>query len=166
MKKFLIALAMGLTSLFASAAGGDMALGVNLGVAPILEQPKPTNVLLGLKFQYGLTDPVRLEATFDYGFKDKDFDVVTIVANVHYLFNVADVVRVYPLVGIGYGHVGYNYVYNHINLDADYNRFLFNIGAGAEYDITDKLTLGFELKYQYIKNFGRLPVQLSLAYRF
>lgn len=84
---------------------GDMAVGVNLGVAPCLESgTSVTNFGVGAKFQYNVSDPIRLEAAFDYGFKNKGVDVMTIGINAHYIFKVANKISVYPLVGIGYAH--------------------------------------------------------------
>ena len=84
---------------------GDMAVGLNLGVAPSLESgASVTNFGIGAKFQYNVTNPIRLEAAFDYGFKNKGVDVMTIGVNAHYIFNVANKFNIYPLVGVGYAH--------------------------------------------------------------
>ena len=46
------------------------------------------------------------------------------------------------------------------------NRFLFNVGVGAEYPITEKFAVGLEVKYQYMKDFNRLPISLGVTYKF
>lgn len=165
---------------------GDMAVGLNLGVAPCLESgAKVTNFGLGAKFQYNLTNPVRLEAALDYGFKSKGADVMTFGVNAHYLFNVAGRLNVYPIVGLGYAHCGlggsvdsdddsdYSRAfevnvpgYEEESVSVSANKFYFNVGAGAEYPITDKLSASLELKYQYIKNFSRLPISIGVTYKF
>ena len=106
MKKFFIFTCAALIGLCASAQEkGDMAVGLNLGVAPSLESgASVTNFGIGAKFQYNVTNPIRLEAAFDYGFKNKGVDVMTIGVNAHYIFNVANKISVYPLVGLGYAH--------------------------------------------------------------
>lgn len=185
MKKFFIFTCAALIGLCASAQEkGDMAVGVNLGVAPCLESgASVTNFGIGAKFQYNVTNPIRLEAAFDYGFKSKGVDAMTLGVNAHYLFNVADKIKVYPIVGLGYAHCGAiafgfpdmdvdDWMYGDID---DYdtksesvsiNRFYFNIGVGGQYDINDKLAVNLELKYQYIKDFNRLPISLGVAYKF
>lgn len=185
MKKFFIFTCAALIGLCASAQEkGDMAVGVNLGVAPCLEGgASVTNFGIGAKFQYNVTDPIRLEAALDYGFKSKGVDAMTLGVNAHYLFNVADKIKVYPIVGLGYAHCGAiafgfpdmdvdDWMYGDID---DYdtksesvsiNRFYFNIGVGGQYDINDKLAVNLELKYQYIKDFNRLPISLGVAYKF
>ena len=106
MKKFFIFTCAALIGLCASAQEkGDMAVGVNLGVAPCLESgASVTNFGIGAKFQYNVTNPIRLEAAFDYGFKSKGVDAMTLGINAHYIVKVANKISVYPLVGIGYAH--------------------------------------------------------------
>jgi hypothetical protein len=54
MKKLFLPLIMGLATLGASAQAGDVAFGVNLGVAPVLEDgASVTNIGLGAKVQLG-----------------------------------------------------------------------------------------------------------------
>ena len=190
MKKFFIFTCAALIGLCASAQEkGDMAAGLNLGVAPCLESgASVTNFGIGAKFQYNVTNPIRLEAAFDYGFKNKGVDVMTIGVNAHYIFNVANKFNIYPLVGVGYAHckatasgipdLDENYWGDISNWKTDIddygtkeesgsaNKFFFNVGVGAEYAINDKISIGAEIKYQYIKNFNRLPISLGVAYKF
>lgn len=162
---------------------GDMAVGLNLGVAPCLESgANVTNFGIGAKFQYNVTNPIRLEADVDYWFKNKGMDVFDVTANVHYLFNVGSKLKVYPLVGIGYAHCGWGADFSFDeddykdlwsrSSDDDFegssssSKFLFNVGAGVEYPITEKLAIGAEIKYQYIQHFSRLPISIGVTYKF
>lgn len=175
---------------------GEMAAGINLGVAPCLESGvSSTNFGIGAKFQYNISNPVRLEAALDYGFKNKGIDVMTVGVNAHYLFKIGNKFNIYPLVGLGYGHLGgasvkfdedamselgdlmgeiggssakdeYEDALDKSKGSVSANKFYFNVGAGAEYAITGKLSAGLEVKYQYMKNFSRLPIYLGLTYRF
>lgn len=191
MKKYFIAACMTLVGLCASAQQkGDMAVGLNLGMAPILESgASTTNFGIGAKFQYHITDPIRLEADADYWLKSNGVDAFTISANAHYLFNLNDKIAVYPLVGIGYAHCGFGvgdfsdfdfdlddlddfgYGYDDDDFD-DYdvssslNRLLVNIGVGAQYALTSNISVGAEIKYQYIKDFCRLPITIGVTYKF
>ena len=190
MKKFFIFTCAALIGLCASAQEkGDMAVGLNLGVAPCLESgASVTNFGIGAKFQYNVTNPIRLEAAFDYGFKNKGVDVMTIGVNAHYIFNVANKFNIYPLVGVGYAHCKatasgipdldendwLDIAYGKTDID-DYgtkeesgsaNKFFFNVGVGGQYDLNDKLAVNLEIKYQYIENFNRLPISLGIAYKF
>ncbi len=163
---------------------GDMAVGLNLGAAPCLESGiNVTNFGIGAKFQYNVTNPIRLEADVDYWLKNKGMDVFDVTANVHYLFNVGCKLKVYPLVGIGYAHLGgsigsfdfdeddFKDLWSRSSdLDMDggssASKFLFNVGAGIECPLTDKLAVGAEIKYQYIKDFSRLPINVGITYKF
>lgn len=181
---------MALGGLCASAQQkGDMAVGLNLGVAPVLEKYVDlTNFGIGAKFQYNVTNPIRLEADVDYWFKAKEMDVFDISANVHYLLHFGEKFTMYPLVGIGYGRVGGGFSggggdygdydfndllskYSNDDLDEEIessalNRFLFNVGVGVEYNLTSKLAVGAEIKYQYMKDFNRLPISIGVTYKF
>lgn len=173
MKKILLALVFAVTGLCAFAQEkGDKALGLNLGVAPSLEKGSSvTNFGIGAKFQYNVTDPVRLEADLEYWFKDHTIDVFDISANVHYLFRAGDRVNIYPVVGIGYAHIGGGVkVPDYIEVDnsdgGGGSRFLFNLGVGVEYAVSQRVRMGLEIKYQYLKDFGRLPINVGVTYQF
>ena len=190
MKKFFIFTCAALMGLCASAQEkGDMAVGLNLGVAPSLESgASVTNFGIGAKFQYNVTNPIRLEAAFDYGFKNKGVDVMTIGVNAHYIFKVANKISVYPLVGVGYAHCKATAIgipdldendwggianwetdiddYGTKEESGSANKFFFNVGVGGQYDLNDKLAVNLEIKYQYIENFNRLPISLGIAYKF
>lgn len=190
MKKFFIFTCAALIGLCASAQEkGDMAVGLNLGVAPSLESGASVNNFgIGAKFQYNVTNPIRLEAAFDYGFKNKGVDVMTIGVNAHYIFNVANKISVYPLVGLGYAHCKATAIgipdfdendwggianwetdiddYGTKEESGSANKFFFNVGVGGQYDLNDKLAVNLEIKYQYIENFNRLPISLGIAYKF
>ena len=184
MKKFFILLSLCMIGFTGYAQSkGDMAVGINLGAAPSLEKgAKVSNFGIGAKFQYNVTNPIRLEADLDYWFKDKGLDVFDISANVQYIFKIMDKLNVYPLVGIGYGRIGggvdfdeddFDWYSTRAGYDFDYddistslNRFLFNVGVGAEYNFTNKISAGIEIKYQYMQNFSRLPITIGATYRF
>ena len=172
MKKIFVSLCVALVGLCASAQEkGDMALGLNLGAAPCLESgANLTNFGIGAKFQYNVTNPLRLEADVDYWFKNKGMDVFDVTANVHYLFNVGSKVKVYPLVGIGYARLkataDFDFEGEDFSVSASEGKFLVNAGAGIECPVSEKLSIGAEVKYQYIKYFSRLPITIGVTYKF
>lgn len=163
MKKIIFAALVALASFSVSAQEqGDMAIGANLGIAPCLENNVgATNFGIGIKYQYNITDPVRLEADLEYWIKDSGIGLFDISANVHYLIPLSSKITAYPLAGIGYGHFNFT---NYATSSA--NRFLFNVGVGTEYALNDNISLGAEIKYQFLKNFSRLPIQIGVAYKF
>lgn len=159
MKKYFIIAIMAVFGLCAHAQQGEKAIGVNLGVAPCLEDGhSPTNFGLGVKFQYNITDPVRLEADMDYWFENRSTSIFDISANAHYLVGVGKGFTIYPLAGVGYANVDYD--------GEGCSRFLFNLGIGGEYALSNSLTLNAEMKYQFINHFSRLPITVGIAYHF
>jgi outer membrane protein X len=187
----LIALVMSGFSAFAQEAG-DKAVGINLGIGTgnvdkVFEE-NLTNIGIGAKFQYNLTAPVRVEGAFNYYFKKDYLNIIGDISllkvsmwdlgvNAHYLFPVIDKVNVYPLVGIGVA--GYNTSSPLAALldDDDENPFengnettpFANIGAGAEYGLTDQINVNLELKYRinFKEDFAnRFLISVGVAYKF
>lgn len=99
MKKLLLTLACAMTSLFASAQAKTAAVGLNLNYGTEIE-----SLGLGVKGSYCFTDHIRGEASFNYFFPKDHFTMWEINANAHYLFNIGDKFKVYPLVGLTYVH--------------------------------------------------------------
>lgn len=175
MKKLLLSICLLLVGFTGYAQDkGDMAAGITLGVAPSLEKGSSvTNFGIGAKYQYNVLEQVRLEGDLEYWFKDHTIDVFDISANVQYLFPVGSRINIYPTLGIGYAHIGggvkvpdwaEDYVSNADGGSG--SRFLFNLGVGVEYAINYSLKMGLEIKYQYLKDFGRLPIQVGVTYQF
>jgi outer membrane protein X len=156
---------------------GDMAVGGNLVLG---SGDSFTNFGIGAKFQYNVTTPIRLEGSFTYflpkkqgisGLAESSVSMWDLSVNAHYLFSVADKIKVYPLAGLGilgtsasasvdlgeYGSYGGS---------ASESEFGFNIGGGIDYNLTDKLILNAELKYKLGSTWDRLLVSAGLAYKF
>ena len=162
-----------------------MGAGINLSYSPCLESGfKVNNFGLSAKLQYNFTDAFRGELLTGYDFKDKEIGMFHVSGNFHYLINVGEKMKIYPIVGVGYAHMDYG-LWGDISdsfydfdddygyYDGDYdsgsaskNKLLVNAGLGAEYAITDHLSVGIEAKFQYIKDFKRLPISLGFTYKF
>lgn len=98
MKKFILAMCVALAGgMCASAQKGDIAVGLNAGYGTEIK-----NFGIGIKGQYNITDAIRAEAGFDYFLEKDGLSMWDVNLNVHYLFNVAENIKVYPLVGITY----------------------------------------------------------------
>lgn len=176
MKKFLIAICMAAVSLCGFARSeGDMGVGVDLGVAPCVKSGiDVTNFGFGLKYQYYFSEQVRGQANLEYWFRDKGVDVFDVTVNGAYLIDLGNKLSVYPTAGLGYGNIGGLAFSIEHPFDSPFlevkskslSRFVFNIGMGAEYDLSDNLTIGFEFKYRYMKDFGQLPINLGITYHF
>lgn len=164
MKKICLALVCAIVcSVAAFAQKGQSAVGINLGYSIGLDEPKPKNIELGVKYQYNLSDPLRLEAAFNYGLKSEHVSLMDYGVNVHYLFNVAESFKIYPLVGVGACTAK-------VEGGDSKTKFMAQAGVGGEYLLNEKLSLSLEIKYNYTKfyseKFTRIPVMLGVAYKF
>ena len=157
-------------SLSASAQAGDKALG-----AQLVFGSETNSFGLGVKGQYYFTDQIRGEGSFDYFFKNKGVSMWDINANVHYLFDVANKVKVYPLAGLGY--TNWSYTNDVIVIEENGNkrttefkgsngRLAVNLGGGAEYALTDNVSVNAEAKWQIVNNYNQLVLGVGVAYKF
>lgn len=153
MKKVLLTLACAMTSLFASAQAKTAAVGLNLNYGTEIE-----SLGLGVKGSYCFTDHIRGEASFNYFFPKDHFTMWEINANAHYLFNIGDKFKVYPLVGLTYVHGHWS--------NKNTGKFGVNLGGGAQYDLTDHLMLNFEVKYSLVSDLDQCVISLGAAYKF
>ena len=162
MKKLLLLVCAAVMSLSASAQAGDKALG-----AQLVFGSETNNIGLGVKGQYYFTDQLRGEASVDYFFKNKGVSMWDINANVHYLIDVADKFKVYPLAGLGYTNWSYKYEFPGLPVvEGSDGRLAVNLGGGAEYELTKDLSVNAELKYQIISNYNQLVLGVGVAYKF
>lgn len=163
MKKFILTLAVALVcsvTAFAQHAG-QFGIGANIGVAPCIEKGNSvTNFVLGGRIQYSATDLIRLAVDLNGGFEDKSISTFTATANVHFMIPVAGSFYLYPMAGLGYGNIHSDF------FDSNASKFVFNVGIGGEYEFSRNFAAGLEFKYQYMKDFGRLPVLVNLSYKF
>ena len=150
-------------SLSASAQAGDKAVG-----AQLVFGSETNSIGFGVKGQYYFTDKLRGEGSFDYFLKNKGISMWDINANVHYLFDVADKFKVYPLAGLGYTNWSYKYEYpGHSVIEGSDGRLAINLGGGAEYELTKDLSVNAELKYQIVSNnYSQLVLGVGVAYKF
>ena len=143
----------------AFAQKGIQAAGVSLNYGTEI-----SSIGLGVKYQYNITNDIRLEPSINYFFGHNKKDQYDINATAHYLLPMASNIRLYPLAGL-------TYVKRREDLENSKdkimrNRFGLNLGGGAEFDITDELMMNFELKYQCVRNFGQAVFSIGLAYMF
>jgi outer membrane protein X len=173
MKKTFFILALSLVSLgmFAQQEQGEMAIGLrgNFGIDGFLRNMPG----VGVQFNYGLTEQIRLAPSFDYFFEDHGFSAWMLNADVHYLFNVAPRVNVFPLAGLtllgtrmswddGWGD------YDNGNGSSTYTdtHFGVNLGGGVDYLLNDRFTIGLQLKYSLISNFNQFLPSVNVMWRF
>ena len=146
---------------------GDMAVGGNLVFG---SGDSYSNIGIGAKFQYNVTDPIRLEGSFTYFPKKDLMSMWDLSVNAHYLFPVSEQITVYPLAGLGI--LGYSVSTPTIDLGpfgsfgVSDSELGFNLGGGIDFKLTDKLFLNAELKYRIGSDWDRLLLSVGVGYRF
>ena len=153
MKKFIVLFSMMFFIMGNTfAQKGIQAAGVHLSYGTEIE-----SFGIGLKYQYNITDNIRLEPSMNYFFENNGIDMFDINANAHYLFPMASNVRVYPLAGLTFARWDLGKVATRLGV---------NIGGGAEMDISDNLILNFELKYQTVSDLDQAIFNVGVTYIF
>ena len=152
---------------------GDMAVGANV----VFGSGKGfSNTGIGAKFQYNVTNPIRLEGAFTYFFK-KDFTSMwDFSVNANYLFPLGEKITIYPLVGVcvlgaslDTGATEFNEGGISVKVDgvsASSTNFGVNLGGGIDFNLTDKLFLNAEAKYKIVRDWDRFLVSVGVGYRF
>lgn len=138
---------------------GIKAVGVHLGYGTEIE-----SVGIGMKFQYNITDNIRLEPSMNYFFKNEGIEQFDINANAHYLFPMASNIRIYPLAGLTFARWNFDHPFE--DFSSDVTRLGVNLGGGAEVDITKDFMLNCELKYHFVSDFDQAIFNIGIAYMF
>ena len=147
---------------------GDMAAGVNVAYGT---KDGFSNFGIGAKFQYNLSDAIRIEPSATYFFKKDYTKMWDANVNIHYLFNVAEKFTVYPLAGVSLvgmkAEVDLDFgVMDFGEVSASETKFGANLGGGAQYWLTESFALNFEVKYQLVSDFNRPVFSLGGVVKF
>lgn len=157
-KLFILACMLVLFACGAHAQKGKQAVGFHVGYGTEIE-----SVGVGFKYQYNITNPIRIEPSFDYFFENDRLSMFDINLNAHYLCPITNGVKFYPLAGLTFTNWRWD-------ADADYNltknKFGMNLGAGAEFFLDTNWVMNFEFKYQLISDFDQGVFNLGFAYKF
>ncbi len=138
---------------------GDWAIGLNIDMG---FGDSFVNFGITPKIQYYVTSAFRPEVSFDYFIEKDNWSIWDINVNFHYLIHMKYGLYVYPVLGATFQHNHFSYLGSSNNE----GRFGLNAGAGFQYDITPELYANLEMKYQYVKDYGRGIFQLGIGYRF
>ncbi|MDO4159270.1 MAG: porin family protein [Prevotellaceae bacterium] len=155
---------------------GDIAAGVNVSYGSEIK-----SVGIGVEGQYNITDKIRTELGFDYFLEKDGLKMWDLNLNFHYLIPLSESFKIYPLVGVSYTNWTLDYGFELDDEWADYmedlgydsddtsdseGKFGVNVGCGFQYDLSSKLVLNAEAKYQIISDFDQFVVSVGLAYKF
>ncbi len=164
----------------ASAQKGATTVGVNVNYGSEIK-----TIGFAAKVGYNITDAFRTEASYNHFLKKDGVQMWDANLNFHYLFNITDKFKAYPLVGVTYVHSKLDW--QSLGDFDDYEDYLdwkseleeeggsvsdgtgkvgVNLGGGLQYNLTNNLLLNFEVKYSLVKDLDQCVIGLGLAYRF
>ena len=168
MKKILTlicALVLGMGVSQAQVHEAQTAVGANLVYGTEIKSPG-----VGARFQYGILDQLRTEVGFNYFFEHKKNSCWDVNINAHYLLNVWNQkVYIYPIVGINYTMMKYG---RHTEEDGtvvpsdEDNHIGFNVGLGAEYELTDHIGVNLEYRHTIIRSVDQGVIGAGINYKF
>lgn len=153
MKYVILTILSTLLSLGALAQKGQQSVGAQLNYGT-----KTANYGVGVKYQYNLTDNIRLEGTADQFFENNGCELWALSANAHYLFPLQERLKIYPLAGVVLGHFT-----DDLFVDT---RLGINIGGGIQYDLNSHWALTGDLKAHLIKDFYQAAFGAGIIYKF
>lgn len=168
MKKILTlicALVLGMGVSQAQVHEAQTAVGANLVYGTEIKSPG-----VGARFQYGVLDQLRTEVGFNYFFEHKHNSCWDVNINAHYLLNVWNQkVYIYPIVGINYTMMKYG---RHTEEDGtvvpsdEDNHIGFNVGLGAEYELTEHIGVNLEYRHTIIRSVDQGVIGAGINYKF
>lgn len=101
---------------------GRQAIGFGLSYGTEIESAG-----LGIKYQYNITNPLRIEPSFNYFFENDNVSMLDLNVNFHYLCPVAQSVKLYPLFGLTMS----NWMFDMHDLDVDWDGTTFMLMMGV-----------------------------------
>ena len=187
MKKLILIVGIALLSVCSvSAEEGDMAAGIDLSYGS-----EANSLGIGAEFQYGISDVIRGELSFDYFIQNDGMSMWNIDLAGHYLFDLDDNVTVYPLLGLTFVRVNYDlgslpgsdfddgYVEDEewgslgrsissrgVSISAGESKLGVVFGGGVDYSLTESVSLGAELKYSLVNTYDQLVLSVGAKYKF
>jgi len=162
MKKIILTLCMAFIAMGASARyfteysmQGENAIGAHLALGT-----KVPNFGAGLRYQRFVIDHVRAEAVFDYFIKNDELSMWDINLNAHYVWNLGEHIRLYPLAGLCFCS------WKEYNPDDHDNRLGLNVGAGLQVKLRDNWWVGAEAKIQETRHYHQGVFDVNISYCF
>jgi outer membrane protein X len=154
MKKLLFMFMFAALALGVQAQQGSKAVMPKLGY-----QTEAKRFGLGVEGRYFLTNNIRLAPGVTFLFPKNKVTGLDVDVNVHYVFPIQGGLAFYPFIG---GAMLNNRFSPEEGDSASTTDFGLNIGAGAQYDITDSGYVNLEFKYTFIE--GADPAYFMLGY--
>ena len=159
MKKLLFSLAALCICTGAFAQKGEKSVGLSFNYGTEIE-----TLGFGLKFNYNLTDDVRMAPNFTFFLKKNYHTMWDVNLDFNYLFRVMPKFNIYPIAGLSLATIHRQKIGE---LPSDnLTKFGVNLGAGFEYDITREWAVNLEMKYRIMSDIDQGVIGIGAIYRF
>lgn len=129
---------------------------------------KVSSVGITAKGEFSITDKIAISPNVSYFFGSAAFvgfnqSVLGIDVNGTYSFDIIDNLKVYPIVGLNYSSykTGGTYLFVDEQFGVKSNAFGANIGAGAQWQFTDTLSVYLEPKF-VASNYSQVIVNVGI----
>lgn len=158
MKKVIVMLLFAVIGLSAYAQQGQQSVGFNVGYGF-----DSKNAILGIDYRYNITDEIRIAPSLSYYVKNDNHSTWALDLNAHYVVKLSEMFGFYPLAGLDLSFWKWDLGQK---LSLNETRFGVNVGLGAEVYATESLSVGFEVKYNIIKNYDQAILGVRVGYTF
>ncbi|MBQ4006403.1 MAG: porin family protein [Muribaculaceae bacterium] len=137
---------------------GQVAAGLNFEYGNLTESAG-----WGAHIQYGIIDNLRAELGFNHFFKHNHVKAFDVNLNAHYLVGLyKEKLYIYPLLGLNYTMATFEDDHEKI----EKNHVGLNLGAGAEYEITEHIGVKFEYRHTIIRKVDQGIFTIGANYKF
>jgi len=145
----------------------SQSIGLMLGYGSKIEQ-----IGIGANAEFGLTEKLKIAPSFLYYFtEDHDFvktNLWELNGNVNYYFIDDNDLGVYGLGGLNYTHISvksdYGAGFGYGSYSASSGKIGVNLGAGLNYNISERLSPYAELKF-VISDYDQLVAMIGMKYK-
>lgn len=160
---------MGVASANAQAEKGDLAVGANIVYGSEIK-----NMGVGARVQYNPLDHVRAEFGMNYFFQKDYVNMWDVNLNAEYLISVYNHrLYLYPIVGLSFAKTSFDadkFRKDHA-MDPDVKKFDdkafgLNLGAGAEYSLTEHIGVTLEYRHSIMKDIDQGVFGIGANYKF
>lgn len=163
-KKILTLIIIAGSALTASAQKGESTFGVQTGYTST-----NNSAIVGLFYQYGLSDVVRISPELGFVVRHQGHDAFTADVNVHFPLNMGlKSIELYPLTGVNFSSWTYHKsVIDEIkDVSTRRNRLGLNFGAGWQLRVSESIKLKIEAKYVLTSHYSTFTIDAGVGYVF
>jgi opacity protein-like surface antigen len=143
----------------------EKTVGVTLGYVS-----RNQSAIAGIDFTYRFSQHLRFAPEILYAFQHHSEDALIANVDFHVPFQVSPRCDIYPLVGLNY--TGWTFHHSRsaeqelLDVTTRSTHFGLNFGGGINANISSTMSVGFEARWAWVKNYNTALLSAKIAYRF